>query len=158
MYIFKVGSSAPDGEMSLSGTYYALLSCSGGFEKSELNCNAGFPKCIVDDYNVSGYVRAGSAIDDYGSIGGQDFDTHRPCCFDGNGNKIGCPPGQTETITYITEDSDEFSLSFEELDCENENQKRYAVAIPWTATSSNCGPPTGISATVCLIFKPKDEE
>jgi hypothetical protein len=143
--ISKSGAGPPDGELSLSGKYYVLLNCSGGFEKETLDCTQGFPECLTKDYDVSGYVRAGGQIDDFGEVEGQKFDNH-----------VDCGPGKIPKITTILEDSAEFDLSFEELECPESNDKLYCIPISWSATSSNCGAPTSIAVTVCLKFTPKD--
>jgi hypothetical protein len=152
---------------TISGTFYVMrcspsrpydspacadgpTSCSGDHTKAAVNgnCKTGFPQCIVDAYNVYGKVKAGAGFDDFGEVEGINFDNHRPC-----------GQGSTGKTTTTTTDSEEFELTFEALEpnpCEEGGSAMYCIPIKWSATSSDCGPPQGINAVVCVRFERKD--
>ena len=106
----------------------------------------GFPACIAEKYKVTGIVKAGSGFDDFGKIEDTSFDNH-VACLDSSGNKL------TGKTTTTTADSAPIEFQFEEF---QSNPEYFYIPISFQATSSNCGPPTGLNATICLKFEKKD--
>jgi hypothetical protein len=161
------GEGSKEAPATISGTFYVMrcspslpsgspacadgpTSCAGDHTKAAVNgnCKTGFPQCIVDAYKVYGKVKAGSGFDDFGEVEGITFDNHIPC-----------GPGLASKTTTTTTDSEEFELTFEALEpnpCEEGGSAMYCIPIKWSATSSNCGPPQGINAQVCIRFESKD--
>jgi hypothetical protein len=151
---FCVNFSHTEYTLFFEGKYHVLFQNSGvlqipGDEPPTTRYLDGFPKCIAENYKVTGFVKRGSYFDDYGSVEGVDCDNHEDCRF----NENGLIPGFGKTTT-LTEDTTSFELSFVAFPS---NPDYFYIPISFQANSSNCGPPTGIGATVCLTFEPKEE-
>lgn len=133
--------------LSVSGTYYAMFKNGGTLTTPGSSREAdGFPICFKQQYYIFGQVKAGSTFDDFGKIEALSFDNHRPC-FDSGGNRIG-----GERITTVEADSEFFELT--PVAFSEESEYCY-IPITYEATSSNCGPPSGVRVTICLKFEAK---
>jgi hypothetical protein len=127
--------------LHVSGTYYALLSGGSLTKPTSSSIASAFPVCIKDKYTVTGVVKAGGYLDDYGSVADVAYDDHVPCFT-----------SRPSRVSVYHQDSAPFDLDFVAFD---DDPDYCYIPISYEATSSNCGAPTGVNITVCLTFTEK---